>query len=362
MGEIRKYKDKHGAIYYKNRITIHDEYNRELRIMLPEKFKTRNEALFYEEQYKAKYDKSNEGPQNYSVEEYLSFWLEQHRNHVKIKTANTYAGLIRTRVIPILGNIKINKLNAAHIMQFYNELSKELSPKTIKHIHACLHKAFENAIDWKFINLNPLDRIRSPRIPQKEMLVIEDMELKMILDDLKKHESHIIFYMLAMTGARAGEIVALKRKNIDFKNYQVYIENSYNREEAFNGTKTSSSRRTVTMLDDMETVLRDYFRRKSVINNEYAFTWRNGRLFDVSYLGKRLKKSVKKLGLNPKYTLHSLRHTHATSLLKQGINPKVVSERLGHSSVNMTLDKYSHVTPTIQREALKNVKIISRQA
>jgi integrase len=354
MGEIKKYTDKSGSVYYKNRITIHDELGNVKKIRLAPRFKNETEALKLEEEYKKKFDFSGAAPKKYSTFDFLLYWLEKYKNALKISTYESYK-LNILRIKPHIGNIELSKLKPAQILELYAMLGKTLAPKTIRNIHMMLRLAFKYAVYWDILNSNITDRVFAPKVFKKEMAFITDSDLNKIFKELRNHESYIVFYTLAVTGARVGEICALKRKNIDLNNRMFYIETTLNQFDF--GTKTKNSCRAVAMLKGTEEIYKKYFTAFKKSSEENAFTWPDERIFTVDFLSKKFKKAVRKLNLNERYTLHSLRHTHASQLLKAGVNPKIVQERLGHSSIKITMDTYSHITPTIQMEALNNAAI-----
>ena len=128
--------------------------------------------------------------------------------------------------------------------------------------------------------------------------------------------------------------------------------------------KTKKSRRTIVLLNSTVSALGQWRKEQQLFHvalekdydsEGYVCTWNDGRPFDPLYLSKKFPKLLKKYNFQP-IRFHDLRHTHATMLLQQGVNPKIVSERLGHSTISITLDIYSHVLPNMQKEAVSRLE------
>lgn len=173
---------------------------------------------------------------------------------------------------------------------------------------------------------------------------------------------YIPIVLATTTGARVGEICGLQWNNVDLEKGQISIVYTFQRIDKkwqLKPVKTDRSNRLVIIPDIVVNILRQqkHWQKKNRAffgsdyhHNTHVTTWPDGRPILTEYVTKQFKKFIQEHNL-PEIRFHDLRHTHATELLKAGINPKIVSERLGHSSIRITLDTYSHVVPTLQKEA-----------
>jgi len=244
---------------------------------------------------------------------------------------------------------------------------KRLSSKYISNIRTCLFAILEAANEWEVTEQNVMRKVKVPKVETKEAPIIEDKDLPLIMEELKKHESYTIFFLLFYTGCRPSEIVGLKYKDygtVDIedgkKSKAFFVQRTSNEDNP----KTESGRRTVILPPMVASVLDEYIKKKSERNlvslfaekNDIIFTWQKptkyGEPFSALYISRKFKKTIRKLGLDDSYYLYSFRHTHATNLLKKGVHAKIVSERLGHRDIKITLNTYSHVVPALQAKVI----------
>ncbi|WP_051577834.1 site-specific integrase [Sporolactobacillus terrae] len=161
------------------------------------------------------------------------------------------------------------------------------------------------------------------------------------------------------TGMRKGEVLGLRKRDIDFKSKQIHVNQSVYEMQggAFVcSPKTSYSKRTILFDETIEKYLKDQISKQGALkllygkkynDNDLLFCYDDGRPMRPTNINKFFNRIIKAAGV-PKIRIHDMRHTHATQLLELGVNPKIVSERLGHASVKITLDLYSHVKPEMQ--------------
>ena len=172
---------------------------------------------------------------------------------------------------------------------------------------------------------------------------------------------YAIVYIDKKTGLRRSEILALKWKDINFDNNNIYIQRSIHEIKGegliFKKPKNKNSYRNIYIDDNVLTILKKLKKHHSKVKHEnnLVFTFKDGTKIRPDYITKKFKKILRKIDLG-KHRFHDLRHTHATELLKAGINPKIVQERLGHSKIETTLNIYSHVIPSMQKDAVKALK------
>ncbi|MCM3130076.1 site-specific integrase [Paenibacillus sp. MER 78] len=268
-------------------------------------------------------------------------------------TYKTYRWLVNYHIIPQLGQHKMISL----------------SPQTINHVHKVIHDALETAVKWELLTKNVARVVKPPKIPKAQTNVWTEEELIRFLEFTKDSRYHIIFLLAATTGMRRGEVLGLKWEDIDLVAGKLSVRRSYTRGvvgHIFQEPKTAAGIRTIVLpkqtvdaLQKQRLVLEED-RKKAEKNeteyNDYGLVVQTRNGFPVSpyFVEARWLDLLRKSGL-PKIRLHDLRHTHASLLLKAGIHPKAVSERLGHSSIMIMLDRYSHLFPTLQQEAAEKL-------
>ncbi|MFE4140377.1 tyrosine-type recombinase/integrase [Peribacillus sp. YIM B13472] len=231
---------------------------------------------------------------------------------------------------------------------------------TIKKIIDMLKVVFRKAVSLKLVNENPVLNVTLPKRNNLEMIAGDTEQVEYFIQHSKKHRFYTVYLIALLTGMRKGEITGLRWKDIDFEQKIIYIKQIYdiNANQFKVGAKTIAGVRSIHIPDVLIEQLRR--ERKIVIEhklkqgqnfNDYDLVvcTRYGNPLDSATLSKRLKaQAIKLLGL-PTIRFHDLRHTHVTMLIKQNVNVKVISERVGHTSIQITLDKYSHVLPSMQK-------------
>jgi integrase len=306
---------------------------------------------------------------NMLLRDYLSYWLNNYASsNVAPSTLKRYK-LSISDINAFIGNVPLSKLKPAHIQDLYSQLmsNKHQSKSTVLKTHRTFSISLKHAIKWQLINSNPCNNVQPPR-PNAVTMKVWDMETSNKFISKIKNENIYIPVLIALhTGLREGEICALKWDDIDLEDKTLTVKHTLQRiysELCLKEPKTKKSRRTIAMMDSTVSTLKQYKREQMIYklalgedyNNEnYVCSWNDGRPFDPLYLSKKFAKLIKKYEF-PVIRFHDLRHAHATMLLQQGVNPKIVSERLGHSTISITLDIYSHVLPNMQKEAVQKLE------
>ena len=226
-----------------------------------------------------------------------------------------------------------------------------------------LHSALQNAVRWGIIQRNPADAVDPPKAQKTEMQTWDECEMRRFLVATKESVYYPIFYLALFTGLRRSELLALRWQDVDSLYCQLYVSRSMHHlktgEIVFRQPKSAQGNRTVALSPSTLEILRAYREKqeaeavllgKSVTDNELVFCHPGGSPLLSGTISHAWDKAIRRAGLRV-IRLHDARHTHASYMLKQGIHPKVVQERLGHSSIQVTLDTYSHVAPGIQEKA-----------
>ena len=299
-----------------------------------------------------------------TVEQYLKTWLDAAKPSIRERTWVRYEQYVRLHVLPTLGKLSLEKLTPQHLQRLYSErLDAGLSPTTVHHLHATLHKALSQAVRLNLVQRNVADLVDPPRIAKHEMTTLVPDDARHLLDVASGARLEALFVLALTTGLREGELLGLKWRDVRFEEKALEIRGSLQRVKAglvVREPKTKQSRRRVGLTEAALISLRRHRTRQAEERLRVGPAWEGLDLVFTDEAGapidatKFLRNSfaplLKAAGL-PKMRFHDLRHTAATLLLGRGIHPKIVSEMLGHSQVGITLDLYSHVTPTMQREA-----------
>lgn len=305
--------------------------------------------------------------QNMTVGEYLERWLSDAvKGTVRESTFSRDTYLFNNHIKPAVGHLKLKSLTALHLQGLYRDrLDRGLSGSTVQKIHHVMHKALEQAVRWDLASRNVADLVKAPTPSKKEMRPLSAEEARKLLHAARESEDRLeAFYVLALhTGMRRGELLSLKWEDVDIEGSSVRVRRTLTRKVGsygFGEPKTKMSRRTVRLTPQAVEALRIH--RKSQLEEALragplykdqglVFAGEAGGIINPSNLRQRsFKPLLKKAGL-PDVSFHDLRHTCASLLFQRNVHPKFVQELLGHSSVAVTLDTYSHMLPGMGGEA-----------
>lgn len=310
-----------------------------------------------------------------TVAEYLQYWLEAYaKTNTSPRTYEGYEMIVNKHLIPSLGRYQLQKLQPSQIQSYYTNALKDgrrdgkkggLSHRTVLHHHRVLREALQQAIKWQLVLRNVADAVEPPKPDRPEMNTLAAEQVLHLLDVAKQHTKkyYPVIYMAVNTGMRRGEILGLRWQDIDFNNNTANIQQTAQRVIGhgviFREPKTQKSRRSVSLPPSIMELLREIkvnqSKNKLVLGQAYqnydlVFEQGDGKPLEPTEAGRAFRNVLKKAGYSS-IRFHDLRHTHATLLLKEGVHPKIVSERLGHATIAITLDTYSHVLPHLQEEA-----------
>ena len=302
-----------------------------------------------------------------TLNEYFDEWLETiAKPRLQHRTFQDYGDLFRRYVRESLGNIKLADLKSLHIQKLYGQMQKKgLSARVVRYTHAVLRSALQHAVKVNMLPRNEAQLVQLPKQTRKEMDVLNQDEVGAFLDALQGERFATIFSFALATGCRPEEYLSIQWKDIDFEKGTVIIRRALITHRKgggwhFGEPKTKQSRRTIPLPTSTIRELRTHRRQQLEAKLKLGTVWNNFDLVFASEIGTPLnppnitrafKKALERAEIRTSIRLYDLRHTTATLLLQAGVNPKVVSERLGHSTIVLTLDVYSHVLPTMQEDA-----------
>jgi len=299
-----------------------------------------------------------------TVEQYLKSWLNITKQSVRERTWVRYEQFVRLHAIPKLGSKKLAALKPDHLQGLYADcLAAGLSPTTVHHLHAMLHRALRQGVRWNKVQRNVADLVDPPRPAHHEITTLSIEQVSRLLKTAEGDRLEALYVAAVMTGMRQGELLGLHWRDVDLERGAIQIRGTMSAMTTglrFAETKTRGSRRQVLIGQRAVDALRRHRAAQAQERLRLGTAWEDNDLVFANQVGKPipasnlLKRSfeplLKRAGL-PRIRFHDLRHTAATLLLEQDVNAKVVQEMLGHTRISTTLDLYSHVTPTMQRQA-----------
>ena len=311
-------------------------------------------------------------PSKVTFEEFSRRWLKDHAwANLSPETAQAYEIMVKKHMVAAFGRHKLQQITPEILQRYYADKLATgrrdgkggLSPRTVKHHHRLLHVIFASAVKWRVLPRNPADAVDPPQFQRKEMNTFDQEGLETFLNSLQDTEYYPVFYTLLFTGMRRSEALALRWQDLDLDFGRLSIERSLHhlndRTFHFLPPKTEKSRRLVALPPSLVLVLKQHRDNQRamrltmglvVSNNDLVFAHVDGKPLLPHSISQAWSRLAKRAGY-PEVRLHDARHSHASLMLAQGVHPKVVSERLGHNSVSLTLDVYSHVLPGIQEAA-----------
>lgn len=302
---------------------------------------------------------------NLTIADFFDIWLKDYAlQKYKSTVYDVEESIIRSRIVPVIGRQKLQQIKPLTINRFYNGLLEKYSSDYVRHVHAILRKAFGQAVKWEMLVSNPIDKVEAPKLRRKEMKTWTMEQCLHFLETAEGHVHYIVFSLAIHTGMRKGEILGLRWSDIDFEAKSLMIQQTVNWTPSkgiiIQDTKTSSSARRIPignmLITDLKhrlQIIEDNKQNIGIENykdHDLVCCYANGEPIKPRRVTETFAFLTGKSEL-PKIRFHDLRHSHASMLLNNGINAKIGAERLGHSSVQIYLDRYSHLLPDMQRDA-----------
>jgi integrase len=315
-------------------------------------------------------------PNRRTVAKYLiDEWLPAVRPPaVRGSTWRAYRDNVARHIAPRIGNVPLQQLTRATVKALYADLTaaggrngQPLSVKTVHNVHLTLRSALGDAVSDRIIASNPADGAHTlPRDRGIEMKTWTAKELALFLSGVRESEWYPLLRLTATTGMRRGEVLGLRWRDSDLDAGVVQVVQQRVRGidgMTYGPPKTARGKRSINLDPLTRADLREHRRRQledrmafgpGYEDADLVFARADGTPMDPDVVSATFERLSRRLGL-PRIRLHDLRHTHATLALSAGIHPKVVQERLGHSSVSVTMDTYSHAIPAMQADAADRI-------
>lgn len=335
--------------------------------------------------------------------DWVDRWLTDYiKPNVRIKSYEKYETTLRCYIKPTLGTVIITKLKSPDIQRVLNELlvsggakGKGVSSTTVRITRRYLIMSLDKAVKVGMISRNVAKETDPPRLVTKEITPLTAVQAELLIKTAKEGEymyhgvkqrqkptvgRQYLKVMAAMavelalgTGMRLGECFGLKWDDIDFERNSVSVQRalvtSATKGMIFEEPKTKSSKRKIPVTEKLIKALERYRKEQqwfahllgdkfNNIENLVLTNWFGTPMDTVNFTNAHFKRMIAYAGMDKSFSFHDLRHTHATLLLNQGVNIKVISERLGHTTINMTLNTYSHVMPDMQEQAVRALEKI----
>jgi integrase len=301
---------------------------------------------------------------NQTLRAFLSSWLEVVRHRIRPSTYDSYELNVR-RICEQLGAVPLIHLSPPGIQDAYGRLSAQgLSDYSVLQVHRTLHRALDRAFHWGLISRNPASLVLPPRPLKREMRALTSDQLMRLFESTRGERLHALWILLGTAGLRRGEALGLEWIDVDLDAGRLSVRQTLQRRRGAGfvlvAPKTPRSRRAVQLTALAVAALREHLCREAAKfgdRSKFVFTSRSGGPMDGSRATIGLAEALFRAGL-PRVRVHDLRHTTASVLLEVGVHPKVVQDLLGHSTIAVTLDTYSHVAPGLHREAIRQLDLL----
>lgn len=307
-----------------------------------------------------------------TIDAYLDEWLLLVRTRVRRSTCATYHRMLDAYIRPHIGSLPLAELTARHLDRLYVELltgggrrGQRLAQRTVAHTHAVLHKALADAVASELVPTNVANRAHVPKhdpeapITPRRLSYWDEDETRRFLAATAQDLLHGIWRVALGTGMRRGELLGLRWEDVDLANRQLRVATSLTEVDGILQLGHPKTGRSRTLYLDPSTAaaLEREPRGRDTSGHDLVFTRPDGSPWPPRQVSDRWRGQWPRLARAdvPKIRLHATRHVHATLLLARGVPIKVVSERLGHSTIAMTMDIYAHVLPAMDRKAAEAI-------
>jgi integrase len=302
-------------------------------------------------------------PEQQTFNEWCDSWLQRIKPTIRQSTWIRYGELIE-HARKRLGKTALNRITAQQLEKLYADLMEDgLSSSTVHHLHMALHRSLDDALRKDVIQRNVTGLVNVPAIAESEMHPLNREQAQRFLVAIKGDYNEALYTLAISTGMRAGELLALHWQDVDLEGGTLLVRFSVRRQPegfVFTEPKTKHGRRKIVLTRPVIEVLREHRVRQVAQRLTIGEAWQDydlvfcgptGSPAEGANLSRAHFKRLLCKAEAPDIRFHDLRHTAATLMLLRGVPTKVVSEMLGHASIAITLDTYSHVLPSMQHDA-----------
>ncbi|MGD0856105.1 MAG: site-specific integrase [Dehalococcoidia bacterium] len=306
-------------------------------------------------------------PNKLTLSDWLDKWLEGYvKINCSVRTFDAYQSIVKIHLKPSLGSIPLTQLKPQQIQDYYSKICQEkggLSASSVLHVHRILFQALKYAMRQGVLVQNAADLVDPPRVRKPKMRTLIPTEIARLFEVTKDGPYHAIYFTAINTGLRQAELLGLRWRDVDLDLASLSVNQVLYKRRGiciFKEPKSEHSRRRLDLAPSLAIYLRKYRSQRQaeyivtgapLTDDDLVFGNTEGKPTDPSTLTHQLSKALKRAGL-PHVRFHDLRHSFASLMLMAGIHPKIVSEMLGHASVTLTLDTYSHVIGGLQKAAI----------
>ncbi|EGT4249726.1 TPA: site-specific integrase [Clostridioides difficile] len=313
-----------------------------------------------------------------TLQEWIYIWIKEYKlNEVRLSTIERYYSLYNNHIKDTnIGKIKLKDLKVTNLQMYYNDIlkNKNVSPSTIKYVNKILKSALDQAEKERYILSNPCKYVILPKVEErKEVPVFSLEEQTIFLNSLENNRLKLLYKLALGTGLRMGELLALRWSDIDIKVGLVSVSKTLKRVRKFETTdsiksfisegkpKTKTSFRTVPIPSKLLKDIKEHkkFQLEEKLkagelyeDNDFMFATKLGNSIEPRNLVRNYTKSLEKANIEYR-KFHALRHTYATRLFENGVQIKIIQVLLGHSSMKITSDTYTHVLPDEKNNAVE---------
>jgi len=299
-----------------------------------------------------------------TLKQFLERWLEDTcKPVVRLTTYIRYRDVIKNHLVPAFGHVTLQKLTSDMLRAFLKQKSDSgLKPTTVTLIRAVLHRALEDAVKDGLVARNVVSLVKSPHIERHEAQMVTVEQAKKLLEAARGTSLDALLEVALTTAMRRGEILALRWSEVDLERGTAFVRRTLTKLAHYgvieNEPKTKAGRRRIELSSVAVEALKRHQTCQEQVklkagdkwqDKNFVFCDENGRSFVPGTVVYRFEKLLKQVGL-PHMRFHDMRHSAATILLAAGVHPKKVQELLGHSSIMVTMDVYSHVLPSMQKD------------
>jgi integrase len=307
------------------------------------------------------------GPANLTVEQYLTSWLAHSvKGTVSRATYDGYSRDVNHHIIPDLGRRKLKELIPGDIRRLYCKMAeKGLKDRSIEYVHTTLRKSLKAAVVDKLITHNPTDGVKPIKTPTgaaKESKALDSSQVKVLLEAASESRFEALYVVAIHTGLRRGELLGLKWTDVDLDAGTLTVRHSLDVDGTFKAPKNRGARRTLKVTHRALDALKAHKVRQNAERLQAGPRWRDNNLIFPNTVGKPMNAGnlyrrefqplLERADLAEEgFTIHSLRHTFATTLAEKCVHPSTAQKMLGHSDIRMTFAIYTHATDGMQDSA-----------